>query len=441
MRLTLREVAEATGASFTGDPAPVVTSYHTDSREVGPGGLFFALRGASLDGHDFVTEAARQGAVAAVVERRLEASMAQLVVGDSWKALFDLAALALRAAAPLAVGVTGSNGKTSTKELVAAALGSRYRVLKTEGNLNTETGVPLTLLRLEPGVHTALVAEMGMQGPGEIARLAELVRPSVGIVTVIGTVHLEFFPSREALARAKGELVQALPADGAAVLNADDSFLVLLESLTRARVVTFGSERGMYRVEGYRSVDGGSEFTVRGEPVRLRLPGLHQARNAAAALAAAEAAGVPIAEAAPRLAGVEPVKGRMREARTGGGLLLLDDSYNASPESMAAAFAVAAERPARRRLAVLGEMRELGSVAEAEHERIGRLAAETFDAIAVIDGGFAARLAAVAGADPLPDIAAAERWVLEHAGEGDLLLVKGSRGVRLDRLVEALLGG
>lgn len=438
MRLTLDEVANAVGGRRSGEQA-AVTGYATDSRLAAQGTLFFALRGAEMDGHDFVRDAAARGAAAAVVERPVDVALPQVVVTDGWKALFDLAGHALREVTPLAVGVTGSNGKTSTKELLAAGLGARHTVLKTEGNLNTETGVPLTLLRLEPGVHTALVAEMGMQGPGEIARLAQLVRPSIGVITVIGTVHLEFFENREGLARAKGELVQALPEDGFAVLNADDPYLPLLESLTRAHVVTFGSERGMYRVEGYRAVDGGSEFTVRGVPVRLRLAGLHQARNAAAALAAAEAAGVPVAEAAPRLAEVEAVKGRMREIRTSGGVLLIDDSYNASPESMAAAFAVAAERPARRRLAVLGEMRELGAAAEPEHERIGRLAAETFDAIAVIDGGHATRLAAVAGADPVRDLDEAERWVGDHVAAGDLLLIKGSRGVHLEHLVERLL--
>jgi len=438
MRYELAEVGAVVGGRASGEPV-LISHFATDSRECHNGTLFVALKGAAMDGHDFVADAASRGAVAAIVERPIDAPLPQVVVDDSWKALFDLASDALARTNPLRIGVTGSNGKTSTKELVAAALAPNYRVLKTEGNLNTETGVPLTLLRLEPGVHTALVAEMGMQGPGEIARLAELVRPTIGLITLIGTVHLEFFENRAGLARAKGELVQALPAEGVAILNADDPFLPLLESLTKARVATFGTERGMYRVQDYRGSDGGSEFTVRGQTVRLRQPGLHQARNAAAALAAADAAGVPLAEAAPRLAEVEAVKGRLREVRTSAGVLLLDDSYNASPESMAAAFAVAAERPARRRLAVLGEMRELGAIAEAEHERIGRLAAETFDAVAVMDGGHATKLAAVAGAEPLRDLAEAEAWVREHAGDGDLVLVKGSRGVRLERLVEALL--
>lgn len=436
MQLTLQEALENTGGHSAADPALTFSSYHTDSREARPGGLFFALRGAEMDGHDFVADAAGRGAAAAVVARELpEVAIPQLVVADTWAALFALARHALDATAPLVVGVTGSNGKTSTKELLAAALGVRYRVHKTEGNLNTETGVPLTLLRLEPGVHTALVVEMGMQGPGEIARLAELCRPSIGVVTVIGTVHLEFFASREDLARAKGELVAALPEGGTAVLNADDAYTPILRGLSHARVVTFGSQGGDYRVEGYVP-DG---FTVRGVPVRLALAGEHQARNAAAALAAAEAAGVPLAEAAPALAAVEAVKGRTREVRAPAGFLLIDDSYNASPESMEAAFAIARERTARRRLAVLGEMRELGPIADDAHREVGRHAAEVFDRLAVVAVGRGALLAEAAGADLVADVGEAAGWVREHAGPDDLVLVKASRGVHLEDLVERLL--
>ena len=425
-----------------GGPPLEVDAYTTDSRLASAGALFFALRGAEMDGHDFVADAAARGATAAVVERRLDdAQIEQVVVPDSWRALFDLAADALVRADPLRVGVTGSNGKTSTKEFLAAALGARHRVLKTEGNLNTETGVPLTLLRLEPGVHTALVAEMGMQGPGEIARLAELVRPTIGVVTLIGTVHLEFFASREDLARAKAELVAALPADGVAVLNGDDPYTDLVRTLTGARVVTFGEGAADFRVEGYRATEDGCSFTVNGVPVGLRLGGRHQARNAAAALAAAEAAGIPLAEAAPALAGVAAVQGRVRELRTEAGYTLLDDAYNASPESMEAVVALVAERPARRRLAVIGEMRELGPIADEEHERIGRALAPAFDEIAVIDVGRGRLLAKHARAEVVADAKAAEAWVRERVEPGDLVLVKASRGVRLDLLVEALLTG
>src|SRR5712692_1001026 len=218
MRLSLVAVAEAIGADIEGPAVAEVSSYHSDSREVAPSGLFFALRGAETDGHRFLAGALKRGAAAVVVDREVEVEGAAVLrVGDTWQALYDLARHVLGRVSPLVVGVTGSNGKTSTKEFTAAALSPRFRTMKTHGNLNTETGVPLTILQLEPE-HQALVLEMGMQGPGEIARLAALAQPRVGIITTVGTVHLEFFESQRDLARAKGELLAGLPADGLAVL-------------------------------------------------------------------------------------------------------------------------------------------------------------------------------------------------------------------------------
>jgi UDP-N-acetylmuramyl pentapeptide synthase len=216
------------------------TSVHTDSREVQPGGLFFALKGAEKDGHGFVADALARGAAGIVVERPPEGAVAAevVVVPDTWAALYRLARTRLEEAAPIVVGITGSNGKTSTKEMLAAILATRFKVLKTEGNLNTETGVPLTILRLEPGVHEVLVLEMGMQAPGEIARLAELASPEIGIVTGVGTVHIEFFDSVEGIARAKAELVGALPADGLAILNHDDPTTPLIRGWSRAPIAT-----------------------------------------------------------------------------------------------------------------------------------------------------------------------------------------------------------
>ncbi len=411
------------------------TSAHTDSREVKPGGLFFALRGAATDGHRFVEDAVRRGAAGVVVDRPVEAGEAEVItVPDTWRAFYDLAGERLREAAPLVVAVTGSNGKTSTKELTAAVLAVKHKVVKTEGNLNTETGVPLTILRLEPGVHDALVLEMGLQGPGEIAPLADLARPRVGIVTNIGRVHMEFFESQEELARAKGELVERLPPDGLAVLNADDPLTPLLESLATAPVVTFGLAGGDYQGTGYQA--GG--FTVRGVAVRLRLPGRHQTRNALAALAAGEFAGVPLTEGAKALEDVR-VDRRLEALVTPAGFAVLDDAYNASPESMLAAFEVIADQAGRRRYAVLGEMRELGGLADAAHEEVGRRAREVFDAVCVVDVGRGRLLAEAASADLVPDKPAAVEWVRAHAGEGDLVLVKGSHGVALEEVVEQLL--
>jgi UDP-N-acetylmuramoyl-tripeptide--D-alanyl-D-alanine ligase len=416
--------------------------YHTDSRTVQPGGLFFALRGAADDGHRFVGDAVRRGAAGVVVERDVEApeGVAVLRVADTWRALHALASWVLDRVGPAVVGVTGSNGKTSTKEMTAAVLAVRHRVLKTEGNLNTETGVPLTLLRLEPS-HTAAVLELGMQGPGEIARLAALARPGVGIVTGIGCVHAEFFPDdREGIARAKAELLQALPASGLALLNADDPYFERLRARSAAPVLSFGLEAGDLRGVHYSPLpEGGSSMTVEGLPVRVALSGRHQARNALAALAAGRFLGVPLAEGAARLEGLE-VAHRLQPRPAAGGYLVVDDAYNASPESMLAAFDTLVERPRRGRLlALLGEMRELGPLAAEAHERVGGRARRVFDRVAVVDVGHGRLLAEAAGADLVPDPAAGAAWVRDHAAPGDVVLVKASHGVALHEAVEELV--
>src|SRR5216117_1743713 len=260
MRLSLLEILEATGGGEVGGTqvGETFSTFHTDSREVRSGGLFFALRGAEKDGHQFVGDAIARGAAAVVVDHRTEfpAGIVEVVVSDTWKALYALAAHALRRVQPLVVAVTGSNGKTSTKEMVAAVLGRHFNVLRTQGNLNTETGVPLTILSLEPQ-HSALVLEMGMQRPGDIGRLAGLAKPAIGVITNVGIVHIEFFNSREELARAKGELVAALPEEGLAVLNADNEFYPLLAQMTSSRVAGFGNEHGDYRVEGFQPLEDG----------------------------------------------------------------------------------------------------------------------------------------------------------------------------------------
>ncbi len=383
MRLSLLEILEATGGGEVGGTqvGETFSTFHTDSREVQQGGVFFALRGQEMDGSGFIGDAVARGAAAVVVERRTDvaAGVVEVVVPDTWTALYALASHALRRVQPLVIAVTGSNGKTSTKEMVAAILSRHFNVLSTQGNLNTETGVPLTILGLEPH-HSALVLEMGMQRPGDIGRLAALARPVIGIVTNVGIVHIEFFNSREELARAKGELVAALPEAGLAVLNADNEFYPMLVQMTSARVAGFGIEAGDFRVEGYETLsDGGSRFTVRGVEVRLRMDGRHQALNAAAALAACDFAGVPVEAGAEALADVV-VEHRLQEVQAAAGFTVIDDAYNASPESMLAAFDAVAEAAARvprrgRLLAVLGEMRELGTLSEESHRRIGQRAA------------------------------------------------------------------
>lgn len=441
MRLSLLEILEVTGGGELGGTqvGETFSTFHTDSREVKPGGVFFALRGAEMDGHQFVGDAIARGAAAVVVQRRqdIPAGIVEIVVPDTWAALFALAAHALRRVQPLVVGVTGSNGKTSTKEMVAAILSRHFNVLRTQGNLNTETGVPLTVLSLEPQ-HSALVLEMGLQHPGDIARLAAMARPVVGIVTNVGVVHMEFFSSREELARAKGELVAALPAEGLAVLNADSEFFPLLAQMTSARVASFGQERGDYRVERYTPESGGARFSIQGVEVHLAVAGRHQALNAAAALAACEFAGVPLAIGAEALGEVR-VEHRLEELPAPAGFIVVDDAYNASPESMLAAFDTIAAGPRTGRLlAVLGEMRELGPLSEEAHRSVGKRAAEVFDAVAVVDGERTRPMAEAAGAIVVADREAAAAWVRQNAQPGDRVLVKGSHGVRLDELVREL---
>jgi UDP-N-acetylmuramoyl-tripeptide--D-alanyl-D-alanine ligase len=442
MKLSLLEILEATGGGEVGGTqvGNAYSTFHTDSREVVQGGVFFALRGAEMDGHRFVDDAIRRGAAAVVVQRRREIphGIAEVLVPDTWAALYSLASLALDRVKPLVVAVTGSNGKTSTKEMIAAILGSRFDVARSVGNLNTETGVPMTILRLEPH-HTALVLEMGMQRPGDIARLVALARPSIGVITNIGIVHIEFFKSREELARSKGELVAGLPDQGTAVLNADDQFYPLLVSMTAARVTSFGVAAGDYRPEGYGALTGGgSQFSIRDVDVKLRLEGRHQALNAVAALAAGEAAGVPLEDGAQALEQVT-VEHRLEELPTAAGYSIIDDAYNASPESMLAAFEALAESPRRGRLlAVLGQMAELGAFSEESHRRVGSRAAEVFDAVCVLDGERARVLAESAGAELVAGRPAARDWVRRNAREGDRVLIKGSHSTHLDEVVREL---
>lgn len=442
MRLSLLEILEATGGGEVGGTqvGNTFASFHTDSREVAQGGLFFALGGARTDGHRFVADAVRRGAAAVVVQRRMPipSGIVEVLVPDTWAALYTLARYALLRVNPLVVAVTGSNGKTSTKEMVAAVLSKRFNVQRTLGNLNTETGLPLTILGIEPH-HTALVLEMGMQHAGEISRLVELARPKVGVITNIGTVHMEFFETREDLAHAKGELVAGLPEDGYAVLNADDQFYPLLVAMTSARIASFGFAAGDYRAADYRALTGGgSAFSIRGVEVVLPLDGRHQALNALAALAAGEAAGVSLSEGALALKEVV-VDHRLQDIATSGGYSIVDDTYNASPESMLAAFEALAESSRRGRLlAVLGQMAELGATSEEGHRRVGRRAAEVFDAVCVVDGERARVLAESAGAELVPDRAAAVEWVRRNARDGDRVLVKGSHGLALDEVVKEL---
>jgi UDP-N-acetylmuramoyl-tripeptide--D-alanyl-D-alanine ligase len=422
-----------------------------DSRIAEPGSVFFALRD-QRDGHEFVADAFAHGSRAAVVERPVpDLPDAALVVevADTRHALRRLAE-ALRDAHPIpAVGITGNVGKTTTKEATAAALGARYRVLRTASSFNNEIGVPLTFLEIEPS-HEVAVIEMGFYLPGEIADLSRLVRPKVGIITRIPDVpvHYSRTPSVDAIALGKAELIESLPADGVALLNADDPRVRALAPRTNARVVLYGesadanlraTEVSARGIEGLRFVahDGASSVEV-----RLPLPGRHLVASALAALGAATALGVPLDEAATALSAMDAPAHRMN-VRRAAEFVVIDDSYNASPAAVMAALAVLGSAPSRR-VAVMGDMLELGTLSSDAHEAAGREAAKQADVLVGV-GELARTMVSAAGAAGLretyqvADRAEALMLLRRILRRGDTVLVKGSHSLALDELADALV--
>jgi len=428
-----------------------------DSRQVQPGDLFFALRGEHRDGHDFVQDAVARGAAGLVVERPLEAppDVAVFQVSDSLSALQRLAAHWRVRHDVRVVGVTGSVGKTTCKELIAAVLGTRWRVLKSPANLNTEIGLPLTLLELT-SEHQRAVLEMAMHGPGEIDLLCGIAWPQIGVVTNVGPVHLERLGSIGAIAAAKAELVEALPSDGVAVLNGDDPHVAAMASRTKARVLLYGqspqcdirgsdlASRGLDGIS-FRLTYGGS----RPRQVKAPLPGRHHLYPALAAAAVGLVEGMTLTEVAAALREARPEL-RLRVLPGPNGATILDDSYNASPQSMLAALDLLAELPGRR-IALLGEMRELGAAEEEGHRQVGQRAAACADLILVLGErarplyeaaqttGRAYRQAGPAEVRFLASAQEAEPILRDELQPGDYLLVKASRAVALESVVDALV--
>ena len=437
-----------------------VSGASVDSRAVTPGTLFVALRGEHTDGHRFVADALRAGAVAALVDRPIQlpagVDAAVVTVADPLAALQELAAWWRSRHAVRVVGITGSTGKTIAKEITADLLSRTLRTLRNEGNLNSETGLPMTLLRLEPE-HEVAVLEMSMYTVGEIARLAELARPEIGIVLAVHPTHLERAGSIERIAQAKAELPEALPPDGLAILNADDSRVAAMRDRTRATVRTYGLGPAAEVRAGEIASHGlaGTEFTITApwgtRRVTSATPGRHLVPHALAAAAAAEWLGVPFDEVAAGLAAGSRAAHRMEIVGGSSGATLVDDTYNASPVSVAGALDFLAETPlpqGRRRIAVLGDMLELGPDEERLHREIGDRAARAADAIVAVgprgrwiaEGARAAGGRRVLEADDAEDAAA----VLERElapGVGDLVLLKASRGIALDRAVDLLRDG
>ena len=420
-----------------------------------PGELFFAVRGERLDGHDFVTAAFERGAVAAVVSRARVASLPDaalahplLIAEDPLLALQSLAAHVRRQWGRLVVAITGSAGKTTTKEAVAAALGAKFNVLKSQGNLNNGFGLPLQLLRLTPE-HEVAVVEMGMNHSGEIAALARIATPDWGVITNVGTAHIENFKEGQAgIARAKFELIEALPANGVAFLNCDDAYAAQFGRDFHGRVVYFGSGpcadpqilsvaedlKGLHI--RYRAREHEGDFT-------LHMLGAHNASNALAGLAVALEAGVDLDAAVKAIASLTAgdKRGQVIEI---GGATILNDSYNSNPEALRSMIHTLAARPAAgRRILVAGEMLEMGEHGPALHIACGRAAAEAGLDLVVAVQGNAEHLATAACAGGVPavflrDAEAAGQWLAQNLRAGDVVLVKGSRGVHLERAIEVV---
>ncbi len=452
--MPLGELAEAVGGRLAGRADVVVSAPASiDSRAVDPGGLFVAVPGERVDGHEFTAEAIAAGAAAVLAQRDVDAPA--VLVDDTTEALGRLAAAVRLQLGCTTVALTGSQGKTGTKDMVAHLLAPEGPVVAPVGSHNNELGVPLTVLQADAST-AYLVCEMGARHHGDIRYLCEIVRPSVGLVLNVGVAHLGEFGSRDEIARAKGELVEALPADGVAVLNADDPRVAAMASRTAARVVTFGESAGAdVRLSDLRLDESGRPaFTLGADAgfvdLQLRTLGAHQALNAAAAAATALAVGVPLDDVAARLATAEPLsRWRMEAQQRADGVLVINDAYNANPDSMRAALqtlvVVAAGRPGRS-FAVLGEMRELGATSEQEHAAVGRLVAELgVDELVVV--GEPARAVAdgarQAGARAQPvvvsDQAGALAYLEGRLRPGDVVLVKASRATGLERVAATLL--
>jgi UDP-N-acetylmuramoyl-tripeptide--D-alanyl-D-alanine ligase len=450
MKLPLWRVAEFAGASGEFDQDAAAMGYSIDSRTLNPGDLFIALPGERFDGHDYVQAALEKGAVAAIVQadRKIEGDPRRLLhVDDTLLALQSLGAAARRLWGKPLMAVTGSAGKTTTKDILAHLLATRYRVMKSTGNLNNHIGLPLQLLKLE-AEHELAVVEMGMNHAGEIRALAALAQQDLAVVTCVAAVHLEFFESIAEIARAKYEIVETLHPGGTAVLNADDEYVSQFGRDFKGTVVTFGIHRAADVSAQNVKLNGvaGSEFelvagSVR-EAVKLPLVGEHNIYNALAAAGAAMERGVPPSEAAAALAKLRPSekRGQVLALR---GATIINDCYNSNPRALDAMIDTLASMTAQRRILVAGEMLELGPTAEALHRDSGRHAAEKKIDVVIGVRGLAQALAEAAcgagvQAQFLETPEQAGEWLARELRPGDAVLLKASRGVKLERALQVL---
>jgi UDP-N-acetylmuramoyl-tripeptide--D-alanyl-D-alanine ligase len=450
MKLKVSKIAEfISAAGIANSAADEAQGYSIDSRSIQPGELFFAVKGERLDGHDYVEAALEKGAAAAVVRtdqlQRYPDKSRLLPVNDTLVALQTLATAVRRLWGKPLVGVTGSAGKTTTKEAIAHVLGSRLRVLKSEGNFNNHFGLPLMLLKLEPE-HDVAVIEMGMSHAGEIRALAKIAQPEIGVVTNVAPVHLEFFDSLAGIARAKYELIESLPPSGTAVLNADDEYVSQFGRGFKGKVITYGTAATAdVRGENVQSQGAeGSDFevvTASGrEHAHLPLVGEHNVLNALAAVSVALARGMKVSEAIAALATLAPADKRGQVLQLGN-ITVINDCYNSNPKALHAMVDALAAMKAARRIVVAGEMLELGPAGEEMHRTAGRHVAEKKIEVLVGVRGLAqsmvegARDAGGRGEFVATPEEAGE-WLARETRDGDVVLLKASRGVKLEKALD-----
>jgi UDP-N-acetylmuramoyl-tripeptide--D-alanyl-D-alanine ligase len=449
--LSISQIVDFAGARLEqGDGNASVERISTDSRTLKKGELFVALHGQNFDGHKFVEDVAKSGGAGSIVDlnwrEKVLAQFAIIRAADTLLAYQNLAANYRKSLPINVLAITGSNGKTSTKDFAASVLGRRFRVTKTQGNFNNHVGLPRTILEAT-SQHEVGVWEIGMNHPGEVAPLAKIAAPDAAIITNIGVAHLEFMGTREAIAKEKSALAEAVGANGTVILNADDSFSKQIASLTRAYVIFAGTKEGTIRaIEIQQSADG-SDFTIIEGAHRCRaqlpVPGLHMVQNALLAVAAGRAFGLSLEEAAAGLASAPLAKARL-QVKEINGVQFLDDSYNANPDSMKAALQTLVELDADgKRIAVLGEMRELGKETQRGHEEVGETAAAfKIDQLIGIGkmGEVIAQAAEKAGLENSATVGStseAAELLLSVAAPGDLVLIKGSRLARTEGVIEA----
>jgi UDP-N-acetylmuramoyl-tripeptide--D-alanyl-D-alanine ligase len=464
VKLTLGQIADWIHAEGVFDSAAEAVGYSIDSRTISAGELFFAVRGERVDGHDYVEAALKDGAVAAVVSMRWlappqldEARLLRVPDEDEACVLYAMQKLAhavRKAWGKRVIGITGSAGKTTTKECIAQVLSTKFNVLKTEGNLNNHFGVPLTLLRLEPE-HEVAVLEMGMNHAGEIRALAKIAEPNWGVVSNVGTAHVEFFADGiEGIARAKRELIESLPKDGLAFLNGDDARVRQFAKGLEACAVLYGTseacavratnidDHGLNGTDFDLMVDGADHEWGRPWPMVLRLPGGHNVLNALAAIAVGEWSGVPGTDAIGALESMRPTEKR-GNVLSWRGAEIVNDTYNSNPAALSSMIEALRRTEAKRRILVAGEMLELGPSGAALHAQCGQAAADAGIDLVLGVRGLAQHLVDAAKGRGLaaefvatPELAG--EWLCANLREGDVVLLKASRGVRLERALEAL---